>query len=270
MTRKMCLLLTLLSVIAISSAVAQEATHSPTKKPRKKVPAMKIEGGVEVTSVKEAQDMALPREQFKGIHFVHSSEFFKKFPERKNTPSGLYLLDTELIPKQLPVILARNHVDLGPDGSLVNQKGQKVVMLLGYKLAAVRKKQGSLPANPGFFDLFGPTHVLAANPFPLEWVSYWYSWVDDEGFCRSLTASTGADAWGPVIDPWGDRVHTNIEQIEAVAGADDAEDDKWCNNCGWEFAQANRDFGCWWPAHGSGVWGWAAFKDGSFNWSQSW
>ena len=265
MTKIISLLLTLLPIFATSPTLGQQATQPP-----KNVPAMKIEGAVEVTSVKEAQDMALPHDQFKGIHFVRSDEFFQKFADRKNTPSGLYLLDTELIPKQLPAIFARNGVAPGPEGTLVNQKGEKVVMILGYKLAVVRKKQGSLPSFHGFFDLLRPNRAFAASPFPLQWVSYWYSWVDNEGFCRSMTSSTGADAWGPIIDPWGDRVHTNIEQVEAFSAAADARDDKMCNNCAWEFAQANRDFGCFWPAHGGGQWGWVDFKDGSFNWSANW
>jgi hypothetical protein len=52
--------------------------------------------------------------------------------------------------------------------------------------------------------------------------------------------------------------------------AADASDDKRCNNCAWEFAQAKRDFGCFWPAHGGGQRGWADVKDGSFHWSANW
>lgn len=256
MTKKWFLLLNLFLIFAVSSGGCHRPGQPSENHPPKSVPPMKIEGAVEITNVKDAQDLALPPDQFKGINFVRSSDFFAKYPDRKNTPSGLYLLDTELIPKQLPEILARNNVALGPDGTLVNQKGEKALMVLGYKLAAVTQKPNAPPA---------------AFPFRLEWVSFWYSWADNEGFCRSLTASTGADAWGPVITPWGQRVHTNIELIEAVAGAAGGpNDDHWCNNCGWEFAQANRDFGCWWPAHGNGVWGWVDFKDGSFHWSANW
>jgi hypothetical protein len=35
-------------------------------------PTMKPEGGVEVVSNKEAQDMALPRDRFRAIHFAQS------------------------------------------------------------------------------------------------------------------------------------------------------------------------------------------------------
>ena len=225
------------------------------------------QGVVEVTSANVPQDMILPSDQFKGIHFYQSDEFFSKFSDRKSTPSGLYLLDTELVPKQLPAILAKNNVALGPDGAVVNQKGEKVVLILGYRIAAVKKN----PVDRGFSGLTGQTSLSPqASPFPLEWVSYWYSWNDNEGFCRSMTSTTGADAWGPIIDPAGDRVHTNIDYIEAVANAADAYVDHYGFGISWEYAQAYRDFGCFWPAHGGGQWGWVYFQDGSWNWYASW
>ncbi len=214
--------------------------------------------------------MALPREKFRGIHFMGSEEFFRKYPERNKTPSGLYLLDTELVPRQLHEILALNGLALGPNGSLINHKNEKAFMVLGYKLVTIRKKQGALPEHRGFLGLLGPAPAYAASPFPLEWVSAWWSWSDDEGFCRSLSANTGADAWGPVVDAWGDRVHTNIEQVETFAYAFDAQDDERCNSCPWSSSHANRDFGCFWPAHGGGQGGWWDTKDGSFNWSDGW
>ena len=231
------------------------------------------QGGVEVTSANAPQDMILPRAQFKGINFYKSDEFFSKFSDRKSTPSGLYLLDTELVPKQLPAILMKNNVALGPDGTVVNQKGEKVVLILGYRIAAVKKNSvggltGQTLAQPDALTSWSPSPH--ASPFPLEWVSYWYSWSDDEGFCRSMTSTTGADAWGPIIDPAGDRVHTNIDYIEAVANAADAYVDNYGFGISWEYAQANRDFGCFWPAHGGGQWGWVYFQDGSWNWYANW
>jgi hypothetical protein len=225
------------------------------------------QGGVEVTSANVPQDMIVPRDQIKGIHFYQSGEFFSKFSDRKSTPSGLYLLDTEVVPKQLPAILAKNNVILGPDGTVINQKGAKVVLILGYRMAAVEKNA----VNPGFSGLTGQMSPSPnASPFPLQWVSYWYSWVDDEGFCRSMTSSTGADAWGPIIDSAGDRVHTNIDYIQAVADAADAYVSNWGFGISWQFAQAHRDFGCFWPAHGGGQWGWVYFQDGGWNWYASW
>jgi hypothetical protein len=212
--------------------------------------------------------MALPYDRYPLIQFRNSKDFFAQYPDRSKTPSGLYLVDTALVPKQLPEILARTGLALGPNGSIVNNKGEKQVMLLGYKLVAIPKKQGSLPGS--IFGFLAPSSAFAASPFPLLWVSAWYSWVDHEGFCRSITASTGADAWGPVIDPSGDRVHTNIQQIEAYANAAGAASDQICNNCPWQFAQATNDFGCGWPAHGGGEWGWADTKDGAFNWTYAW
>jgi hypothetical protein len=267
MFRHSMLSLALLPLMLTSMAAAQE-TPPPRDTVPKTAPPARLVGGVEIVTLKEAGDMALPYDKYRGIQYRSSKEFFEQYPDRSKTPSGLYLLDTELVPRQLPEILVRNGLALGPNGSLVNQKGEKAVMVLGYRLVAVRKKQGSLPGS--IFGLLAPSSALAATPFPLEWVSAWYSWSDDEGFCRSITTSTGADAWGPIIDPWGDRVHTNIQQIEAYANAAGSPNDQKCNNCGWDSAQATNNFGCFWPAHGGGEWGWADTKDGSFNWSYSW
>jgi hypothetical protein len=120
--------------------------------------ATKLEGGVEIVGVKQAQDMVLPPDRYPGIHFfAQPNEFFFLYPDRSKVPSGLYLLDTQLIPRQLPEILRRNGLTLNPDGTLVNGAGEKVVMALRYKLVALTKKQGSLPGFHRFFALFGPT-----------------------------------------------------------------------------------------------------------------
>jgi hypothetical protein len=252
------LALGLLSALAISPGLAQQTKPQP-----------RLEGGDEIVEHARAEDMALPRERFRAIQFEKASEFFAKHPDRSKTPSGLYLLDTQLIPRQLPEILDRNKVALGPNGSLVNQRGGKIVMLLRYKLVAVRKKQGLLP---WFNDwaLVGPTPARAASPTPLHWVTAWYSWTDDEGFCRSATAMTQATAWGSIDDKWGDRSLTNIQHIETVAEAGDAGADRQCAQCAWLMAIAVRNFGCGWPAHAAGEWGSATMKDGSFNWSFQW
>lgn len=225
---------------------------------------------MEVKSVQDAQDMTLPREKFKAAHFVQSSAFFKENPDHSKVKSGLYLLDAELVTRQLPEVLLRNGVALGPDGSVTNQTGQKVAMMVGNRLVAIKKKQGLLQEKPRFFGSLRPTRAFAASPFPLEWVSAWWSWTADKGFCRSITARTGADAWGPIIDPWDNRVHTNIQQIETFVNAAGAPSDHLCTNCAWSFPQATNNFGCFWPAHGGGEWGWADTKDASFNWSTNW
>jgi hypothetical protein len=268
MAKKRFLALSLLPFVLVSSASGQEApTPSPTIAP-KAAPLARLVGGVEIVKLKDAQDMSLPYNRYPAIQFRTSNEFFAQYPDRSKVPSGLYLMDSELVPPQLPQILARTGLALGPNGTIVNNKGDKVVMLVGYKLVAIPKRQGSLPGS--IFGLLAPTSASAASPFPLEWVSAWYSWTDDEGFCRSITATTGGDAWGPVIDPWGDRVHTSVQQIEVYANAAGAANDRLCNNCSWAWTQITNNFGCFWPAHGGGEWGWADIKDGGFNWAYNW
>jgi hypothetical protein len=226
---------------------------------------------VEITSANVPQDMILPRDQFSGIHFYQSGEFFSKFPDPKSTPSGLYLLDTEFVPKQLPEILAKDNVALGPDGTLVNQEGEKVVMLLKYRIAAVTKK----PADGGVSAQQGT--LPPSWPYPLEYVSAWYSWRYYNGFCRYGDAYTGGDAWGPIIDQYNDRAHTNIDYMEMNAslwagGGPWVVDDEWRYNVSSDVAHAHKDIGCWWQAYGYAQFGWAYFYDApsNFSWSWSW
>jgi hypothetical protein len=227
-----------------------------------------VEGGVEVTSANVPQDMILPRDQFKGIHFVQSGEFFSKYSDPKSAPPGLYLLDTEFVPKQLPAILAKSNVALDPDGTPVTEEGGKVVMLLKYSIAAVTNK----PADGG---VNSPSAVNSPDawPYPLNYVSAWSSWRYDNGFCRYGDAYTGGDAWGPII--YGNRVHTNISYMEMYAALfmnGWASDDQWRYNVDSDLAHAHRDIGCFWPAYGSGQYGWAYFYDqaSNFSWYWSW
>ena len=222
------------------------------------------QGGVEISSANVPEDMILPRDQFKAIHFYQSAEFFSKFPDPKSTPSGLYLLDTDFVPKQLPAILAKNNVVLGPEGTIVNEKGEAVVLVLGYKMVAVEQPEVGGIKHPSW-------------PFPLEYVSAWYSWNFNNGFCRYGDDYTGGDAWGPIIDQWGDRAHTNIQYMEMDAslwaGGDPwVVDDEPRNNVSWDFAHAHKDIGCFWPSYGYSVYGWAYFYDGpsNFSWYWSW
>jgi hypothetical protein len=221
-------------------------------------PNTQNQGGVEITSANVPQDMILPRDQFKAIHFYQSGEFFSKFPDPKSTPSGLYLLDSEFVPKQLPAILAKNNVALGPEGTVINQKGEKVVLVLGYRMVAVNEHADVGGIKPPSW------------PYPLEYVSWWWTFNDNEGFCRSFTQTTGADAWGPIIDQWGDRAHTNIDYMEAVADASNVHVDHWGYGISWQYSQAYKDFGCWWPAHDGYHAGWVYFQDGGWHWFANW
>ena len=100
-------------------------------------------------------------------------------------------------------------------------------------------------------------------------MSAWGNWYADNGFCRSLTADTGADAWGAVQN--GARPHTRIQFIETRAWASGANTvDNQCANCDTLTSQSEASFGCFWPAYGGGTYSYADLKDGSFSWSWQW
>jgi hypothetical protein len=229
--------------------------------------SMNIEGGVEITTAEKAADLTLAPEKFPQVRLVKAKQFFAEHQDRSKTPSGLYILDSTFIPGQLPEILKEAELTLKPDGILVNAKGEKVTMVLWHKLVAVSEKAGSLSEDDRGWSILPVVH--AASPYRLSLVSAWGSWQADNGFCRSLTARTGADSWGPLQN--GSRPHTRIQYIETRAWANEAgTTDRECRNCDKLTSRAEASFGCFWPAYGTGTYSYANLKDGSFSWTWRW
>jgi hypothetical protein len=272
MRKKHPYLLCLLPTMVVFSLAAQQPKRPASRKePDRELRALKhkidLKGGVEITTAEKAADLAVPRSKYPQLHFVESRSFFKEYKDRSKTPSGLYILDSELIPPQLPEILKAQHLELKPDGTLVNAQGGKVSMVLWHKLVAVDERRRSQKDEENGWSLLPVVH--AASPYPLSYVSAWGSWYADNGFCRSLTSTTGADAWGPLQN--GARPHTFIQFIEARAWVlSGAMIDRVCKNCYTLEAQSVQNFGCFWPAYGTGTYSYADLKDGSFSWSWSW
>ena len=266
--------LSLLSLLAAASLAAQQP-KPPIKETAVPInPVLKtiqhkisIVGGTEITAPERAIDLAAPRAKFPQVHFAASRAFFAANKDRSKTPSGLYILDANFIPTQLPEILAQAHVTLHPDGSLTNAQGGKIAMVLWQKLVQVTTPRASLSRPDERWSLLPSAH--AASPYPMRYVSAWSYWYADNGFCRSVTATTGADAWGPVQN--GSRPHTFIQYIETRAWSSGTNTvDRTCRNCDTLTASADASYGCFWPAYGFGVDGYADLKDGGFSWSWSW
>ena len=227
---------------------------------------LNIVGGTEITAPERAIDLAAPRAKYPQTHFVTSAQFFAANKDRSKTPSGLYILDADFIPVQLPEILEKARLTLKPNGTLLIAQGGLATLVLWHKLVQVTTPRASVDPNQRWSLL---TPVAAASPYPLSWVSAWGSWSADNGFCRSVTANTGADSWGPVQN--GNRPHTFIQYIETRAWSSGASTiDNQCRNCDTLTASSTASYGCFWPAYGFGVDGYADLKDGSFSWSWSW
>jgi hypothetical protein len=108
-----------------------------------------------------------------------------------------------------------------------------------------RAPQGTLPNASRW--AFIPS-ANAATPYPLSWVSAWAAWVTPADFCRTVTADTGTDAWGPASG--GSRPHTRIEFLEARAVLNSNPDSR-CP--GRDSCRAHDEWfvGCFWPAYGA-------------------
>ena len=160
--------LSLLSLLAAASLAAQQP-KPPIKETAVPInPVLKtiqhkisIVGGTEITAPERAIDLAAPRAKFPQVHFAASRAFFAANKDRSKTPSGLYILDANFIPTQLPEILA--HVTLHPDGSLTNAQGGKIAMVLWQKLVQVTTPRASLSRPDERWSLLPSAH--AASPF---------------------------------------------------------------------------------------------------------
>lgn len=254
----------LLSMILIAAAPTPPPAGSAPPKQLSLKSDGKIAGGVEVTTAASADDMALPREKFPGVHFASSTEFFAQNPDRSKTPSGLYILDADFVPAQLPDHLKSLGLTLGQDGSLVDAKGEKTTMLYFPRLAKVAGKQGALPGGVTKWSLGLIPSAHAATPYPLSWVSAGASWRLPTGFCRTVTADSRIDAWGPLHG--GARPHTRIEYLEArVRVAHDRS--SRCPNADVCTAHDSWSVGCFWPAYGASGSHYVHAKEGTFMWT---
>ena len=99
-------------------------------------------------------------------HFVRSAPFFAANKDRSKTPSGLYILDANFIPVQLPEILEKARLTLKPNGTLVNAQGGLATLVLWHKLVQVTTPRASIDPNQRWSLL---TPVAAASPYPLSW-----------------------------------------------------------------------------------------------------
>ena len=255
--------ITLLAIALAGQASAADGKHKFN--PRL---MSKIVGGAEMFA-NGAGDMALPRDKFPGVKFLSSKTFFEQNPDRSKTPSGLYILDADFVPRALPDILKEQGLKLASDGSLTDAKGAKQTLLLWHHLVAPNQKQGMLDRNShgwSWLDLVVPG-ARAATPYPLSYVSAWGSWRGESGFCRTVYADTGADAWGPLQA--GDRPHTRIESIETrVALAHYRRNS--CSSCDTSRSHDEWSVGCFWPAWAASGYHYANLKEGWFSWTWTW
>lgn len=221
----------------------------------------KVAGGV-VKRVTGAE-AGLPAKALPGARFMSLKGFLAKYKDRSKTPSGLYILDADFIPSRLPAVLKEEGLALQQDGTLLNAKKEKTTLVLSPRVYRVGLKKAQAPSLRWTFRLID--RAEAANPYPLSWVSWWWSWRTPSGFCRTVRARTNAASWGPLQG--GDRPHTRIQYIETRAYVGSSGDRDSCRNCDEEGSSDSWRVGCLWPAYGASGYHYVNFAEGSFNYS---
>jgi hypothetical protein len=73
---------------------------------------IELKSGEEITTPEKAGNLAQPRQKFPNVHLVEAKAFFIEHKDRSKKPSGLCILDSNFIPRQLPEILKKEHLTL--------------------------------------------------------------------------------------------------------------------------------------------------------------
>jgi hypothetical protein len=202
-----------------------------------------IPGGVEITTEKDAADMALPREKAPGVRFAKSDEFFRQYADRSKAPSGLYIFGAAFIPRELPDRLKAAGLTLRPDGTLVNAQGRQVTMLVWHRLVVAPGRARPMEQHT-WLEEFGVGTAHAAEPYPLAGWTYSYSWSWETGYCTDVRTDTYANALGYQGGSW---VPTNAQSLGTRAYAGAGTYDNWCINCSSQHTYAEVNNGCGWP-----------------------
>ncbi|HEV8577539.1 MAG TPA: hypothetical protein VGX68_00545 [Thermoanaerobaculia bacterium] len=191
--------------------------------------------------------------------------------------TGLFVVDLDFLPRELPEILKSKELTLRESGELVDRNGQPAVAFVTSEVYQMRMssqepRQSWLPnLLQGLADGLVPA-AEAANPFPFRCFSFTPWAVYHGGFHRWYEADTWVAAFGP--DGGGGcsnaSPHTRIDFLRAGAAVRGAGSSPFCFNCETMHAHDVWDVGYWWPAHGTpvtthfGIW-----ADGSFSMSRT-
>ncbi|MFN0124229.1 MAG: hypothetical protein ACKV2V_27330 [Blastocatellia bacterium] len=201
----------------------------------------------------------LPLERLAGTELLSLSAA-KQMDVRKQQ-TGLFLVDINFVPRELPDALVSRGLTLHSDGTLLDRNLDPVVAFVTSEIYLVQLSQPVAPA-PG----------ILASPFPFTCHSFTPWALYHDGFHRWYEAHTLATAFGP--DGNGEcsheSPHTQIDFIQARAAVREGGNERQCFNCDQVQADDEWDVGIFWPAHGipvtthSAIW-----ADGSFSFSRT-
>jgi len=225
--------------------------------------------GIKVQRVTGAA-IGLPRAQAAYAKFV-TTEAIKK-TDFTRTASGVFIVDTDYVPRDLPEIMRMKGLTARQDGALVDANGEAVLLLIKGETYLAQGPSGRQTSLLGkVSDLF-ITPANAASPFPWRCFSFGPWAIYHGGFHRWYEAGTniaayGADGGGQCS---GGSPLTRIDFLQARAAVGSPGNQNFCFTCPTQSAYDTWDVGIFWPAHGipttthSGIW-----ADGRFSFSRT-
>jgi hypothetical protein len=174
--RSILVLWTCVAVLAAPSFVlAQEKEAPEVKRPQVKLRVK----GAEVRQLK-GLEAGRPLSALPGVKTITSEELGRR---RHDSSSGLYLVDTDFVPRGLEKTLQTLGYRLEPDGKLVERKGRPVTLFYkGTVFAITPKRRSESAPPPSDLQKWGAMlkrtlipEAQAASPVPLGciWMDYW-------------------------------------------------------------------------------------------------
>jgi hypothetical protein len=202
-----------------------------------------------------------PASSLPGVKFISSATMAQM---KGPTDSGLFVVDGQMVPASLGDQLKSQKYRLSPDGTLTDDKGEKLaayVHSLTYKLAT--KKQGELPGALDRFAAWVGNALIppayAGNPYPFDcFTTNLWAVYQLRDFHRWQQAHTYAEANGSLPDGTcgPGRPLTAIDSIQVRAGFTNAPSSpaltvRSCRNCQRASVMRQNDYGFFWPAIGA-------------------
>jgi hypothetical protein len=213
----------------------------------------------------------LPREATPHAKFVTTDEVRRLDVARQRT--GLFIVDADYVPRDLPEILKAKQLTVRQDGSLIDRNGEPVAMFITSEVYVAEGARQ--PKRVSLLDRFLEaivTPAYAASPFAWHCFSFSPWAVYHGGFHRWYEAGTNIAAYG--ADGGGGcsagSPLTNIDFLQARAAVGGPANVNSCFHCPTQSAYDTWDVGYFWPAHGipttthSGIW-----ADGKFSFTRT-
>ena len=199
----------------------------------------------------------LPKGSVQGMKFTTTEQMKKT---KGPTEVGVFMVDSESIPKNLQANLKEAGYQLQADGKAVDAKGNPIAVFVSSQTYRVdpKQKSGELPNMLQRFGQaiwnFAVTPAKAGNPYPFRcYTINLYAVYDLGGFCRWQRVHTFAEADGALADGTCGvaRPETRISSISVRAGfLPSSISRRSCPNCSRASVSRQVGYGCLWPAIG--------------------